>query len=309
MPIPLVICCVWAVSLGACTKTNPAATGSDTEQLSLTNPVAYTGQVPEAPDADPEPRVSPAFAPYAGVWKQSGSGKTLVFLPDGRIASSAPNEIPDLGVLIPETGSNWFHIRWVMSDVEYYSISVSGNTLTILPFDFIRTGSAANAQAAYDGIYNSLKAYAGNNTARFPVGPVANRTPDPHDPRPGNVIKGASVYTTGNHFMSSFTDSRWYDMPDGKIEGFDGYSRTDVWLLPNGRFFMQLWLWDGVNPISKIESFKHQMSWGKYTVIKGSDVIKGDVVNFYYDNGGTAAYRTVGGQSCFLTKNIVYHSK
>lgn len=309
MPAWMAVSCAWVLSLGACTKTNPAGTDSGNEPISLTAPVAYSGNVPEAPDPDAEPRVSAAFAPYVGVWKQSGSGKTLVFLPDGRIASGASNETPDLGVLIPEAGSNRFHIRWVMSDVEYFSISVSGNTLTILPFDFIRTGSAASAQAAYDGISNSLKAYAGTNAAKFPVGPVANKTADPHDPKPNNVIKGASVYTTGNHFMSSFTATRWYDLPDGRIEGFDGYSRTDVWLLPNGRFFMQLWLWDGVNPVSKIESFKHQMSWGKYTVIKGSDVIKGDVVNFYYDNGGTAAYRTVGGQSCFLTKNTVYHSK
>ena len=154
-----------------------------------------------------------------------------------------------------------------------------------------------------------MKLAAQASDAKFPVGHISNTTADEHDPHSDKVIKGANVFTTGVHFQNSFTSSEWYKMPDGKIEGFDGYSRTDVWLLPNGRFFMQLWLWDGVDPADRMESYKHQASWGKYTVIKGSDVMAGDVVNFYYDNGATAAYRTVVGQNCFLTKEVVYHQK
>lgn len=142
----------------------------------------------------------------------------------------------------------------------------------------------------------------------FPAGNIDRGASEPADPKPNNIIANATVYSgSGIHFASSFGSEEWYELPDHSINVYDGYSRTDFWLLPNGRFCVEMWLWKDVD-IHDEAHVEHYLSWGKYSVTPGSDPVEGDMVNVVYDNGRTGIYKASGGRRYFRTESIIYHN-
>ncbi len=259
------------------------------------------------PDTPPTPQSPEVLAPYVGRWE--GKYVTLVLLSDGRAAilnrasSSVPAEVGTYRILSEKS----IEFDWLFSGHEQTYATVSGDAFTLSIYDLSRTASASQAQDAYDAIDQPLVAESEAYRSRFPVGSPTDAH-DPLDPHPERREAGATVYSgEGLYLYDSFSNSAWEELPNGHINVYDGYSRVDMWLLPDGRVCNQIWLWQGVD-VHDEAHVKHVLSWGKYSLAPGQNALEGDIVRIAFDNGTRAAYRMVGGRRYLKTREVTYHN-
>jgi hypothetical protein len=279
------------LTASACSQSASGSTDLDSSQ-------PYTPPPPQSPEV---------LAPYVGRWE--GQSLTVVLHKDGRAAilnrasSSVPAEVGTYRIVSPKS----IEFDWLFSGHEQTYATVSGDALTLSIYDLSRTAQASEAQNAYDAIYQPLVTESGTYRSRFLVG-AASGAHDPLDPHPERRNAGATVYSgEGLYLYDSFSTSAWEELPNGRINVYDGYSRADMWLLPDGRVCNQIWLWQGVD-VHDEAHVKHVLSWGKYSVTPGQNPLEGDVVHVAFDNGSSAAYRMVGGRRYLKTREITYHN-
>jgi len=266
-----------------------------------------TGGDPGTTDGLPTPQPEAVVAPYVGRWESGPI--TAVFLKDGRAAINNAR----VGAIPSEIGT--YHVNddgslecdWIFSGKEHIEASFENGSLR-LSIDYLdRTATADEAPNAYNEIYQALLAESTGYMGYSPVGAISGSA-DPADPNPSQVFSGATVYSgNGIHVENSFSSVEWYDLPYNQIGRYDGYSRADIWLMPNGRFASEMWLWNGVDSNGQA-NVTHYLLWGKYKVAPGTDALSGDTVSFAYDDGETAAYKFVGGRRYLRTRVIIYHN-
>jgi hypothetical protein len=291
----------------SCQKPNK---GGDDSRVVLNGPVPYSGDVPPGPDPAPSPQSPSVYAPYAGVWENSSL--KLILLSDGRAATLNSNtgaEPAEIGTYQITNGRVYF--RWIFSDPEDFPITVDGSSLSLLQIDLDRTGNSDAAPSAYNQVYSNLTSQSQQLAARFPFGSISSSTSDANDPNPNNVVKNGKVFAGSDvTFLVSFSGTEWFNYPNdifNRVGSYWKYSYAYIKLLKNGRFIYEQYLDQGID-VNGNKILKHNLSWGKYNIVPGTDAVSGDIINFYYDNGGTAAYKTAGGEKALYTKNTIFHN-
>lgn len=263
--------------------------------------------VDSSDESIPAPQPSSVTAPFIGLWENSSI--SIVFLTDGRTA------IIDRDNARTPIQTGYYHVEadrsitfeWRLTGHEVHITIFNGSTLTLGTSNLQQRGSAANAESYYNQIYQYLINYSIPFNNQFTVGAMSGN-PNPSDPNPGNILQGATVYNgAGQHFADSFGGTEWYDMPDHSVNAYDSYSRADFWLMPNGRFCSEIWLWEGVD-VHDYAHVKHVINWGKYTVTPATDLVQGDIITCYYDTGRKGIYRAVAGRRYLRTASIIYHN-
>jgi len=294
--------------LGAMTVLMGALTACSCSGTSGTNgQIGLPGNVPGAFDDTPTPQAPEIVAPYLGRW--DGGPITVVFLPDGHVAitnrysTEVPNEIGTYQV----NTNNSIDFEWLFSGHEHAYARLANGVLELQIYELTHTANASAAQDEYNRIYQPLVVESAQYLSRFPVGPASGAA-SKADPNPSRTIAGATVYSgEGIHAEDSFGSSKWYTLPDNTIATYDGYSRVDVWMMPNGRFASEVWLWEGVDEHDQ-SHVKHYLSWGSYSVKPGDNPLTGDTVSVVYDDNSTSSYKMVGGRRYLRSKIIVYHN-
>lgn len=287
------------------------ATGSCAKKDSAISPPASNGG-----DAGASVEALPAFVPqspdvlqpYAGIW--SGSTMQVTFLLDGRVciynqySSATPLETGTYHVNTDKS----IDFQWIFSGHEHTYAYLQNGKLELSIYELQNTGNENDAIVFYNQQYQQLVNESVPYNSRFRIGAAIKGAGDATDPNPNKVFANATTYSgAGVHFADSFSGTEWYEMPDHSINVYDGYSRADLWFLPNGRFVSEMWLWKGVD-IHDFAHVSHFISWGKYSVTPGINALEGDQVNVVYDNGRTAVYNAVGGRRYLQTKAITYHN-